>query len=147
MVIKEVPITRFVRQVLSMFCSTCKGISKKYPIMRDLILNKDLTINGKQNFRISMFLLNEYRLAYTGINALLTIGQDIKTVAEIDAYPFGFILELNPEGESEDVDITKFLEYQYDEKVDIEMGIKIRQRNIIFPIDYRTKEEIQKDNK
>lgn len=142
-IMKEVPITRFARQVLSMFCSTCKGLSNKYPIMKELILNKDLILKEKPDFRISMFILKNYRIAYTGINALLTMGQGIKTVAEVDAYPFGFILELDPEGETDNVDITSFLEYKYDDKVDLEMGIKIRERNIIFPIDYRKKEEFK----
>ena len=66
----------------------------------------------------------------------------VRMVVKIDAYPFGFILELNPKIESTDVNITNFLRYEYDEKFDLNMQLNIRERNIIFPADFRTKEEI-----
>ena len=37
----------------------------------------------------------------------------IKKVAEIDAYPFGFVLELDPKEDNSDLDITHFLNYNY----------------------------------
>ena len=71
-------------------------------------------------------------------------------VAEIDAYPFGFILELDPKSKTTDLDITNFLCHKYNEKFNIKFGINFHERNIMFPADFRTKEEIlqcQEENK
>ena len=135
-------VSRIAKQVLSMFCSIYPGFTKTYPIVKDLILNKNLTLEDYSKFRITMFILNEFKIGYNGITALLQGNGKIKTVAEIDAFPFGFILELEPKEESLDADITHLLSYKYDEKYDLEMKIHIRERNITFPTDFRTKEEI-----
>lgn len=140
--LEGVYISRIVKQVLSMFCSTYPGFTKSYPIVKDLILNKDLTISDYSQFRITMFILKEFRIGYTGITAMLCGDGQLKKVAEIDAYPFGFVLELDPKEKNSDLDITDFLSYNYNTKFDLEMGIHIRERNIIFPTDFRTKEEI-----
>lgn len=125
-----------------MFCSTYPGFTKTYPIVKDLILNKDETIEDYSKFRITMFILKEFKIGYTGLTAMLCGNGKIKTIAEIDAYPFGFVLELEPKEDNFDLDITHFLSHKYDEKFDLEMGINIRERNIMFPTDFRTKEEI-----
>ena len=141
--IEEVYLSRIAKQILSMFCSTYSGFAKTYPIVKELILNRNKTLNDFSKFRITMFLLKEYKIGYTGLNAMYT-GGEIITVVEIDAYPFGFILELDPKSQSTDLDITNFLSYKYDEKFNIKFGINFHERNIIFPTDFRTKEEILK---
>lgn len=141
--IEEVYLSRIAKQILSMFCSTYSGFAKAYPIVKELILDKNKTLNDFSKFRITMFLLKEYKIGYTGLNAIYTGGKII-TVAEIDAYPFGFILELDPKSQPTDLDITNFLSHKYDEKFNINFGINFHERNIIFPTDFRTKEEILK---
>lgn len=140
--LEGVYVSRVAKQVLSMFCSTYPGFTKTYPFVGELILNKDAVIEDYSNFRITMFILKEFRIGYTGITSLLYTDGKIKTVAEIDAYPFGFVLELDPKDENPDLDITHFLSHKYNEKFNLEMGIHIRERNITFPIDFRTKAEI-----
>ena len=143
--LENVYIARFIKQVLSMFCSTSDGLSTKYPSIKRLILNKDAKYRRKPKYRISMFLLKNNHIGYTGVNALLS-GGDIQVVSEIDAYPFGFILEYDPKGDTDNLDITEFLKYSYDESANIRMRIPIRERNIMFPLDYRKKEEIKKNS-
>lgn len=140
---EEIYLSRIAKQILSMFCSTYPGFVKTHPIIKELILNKDKILDDFSKFRITMFLLKEYKIGYTGLTAMYTGGK-IVTIAEIDAYPFGFILELDPKTQSTDLDITNFLSHKYDEKYNIEFGINIHERNIMFPADFRTKEEILK---
>ena len=140
--LEGVYVSRIAKQVLSMFCSTYPGFTKIYPIVKDLILDKDETIEDISKFRITMFILKEFKIGYTGLTAMAYGNGKIKIVAEIDAYPFGFVLELEPKEDNPDLDITHFLSHKYDEKFDLEMGINIRERNIMFPTDFRTKEEI-----
>ncbi len=82
-----------------MFCSTYLGCTKTYSIVKDVILNKDATIKDYSKFRITMFILKEFKIGYTGLTAILCGNRKIKTVVEIDAYPFGFVLELEPKEE------------------------------------------------
>lgn len=140
--IENVYISRIAKQVLSMFCSIYSGFTKKYSFVKELILDKDKTLDNFSQFRITMFLLKEYKIGYTGLNAMCLSDGTIKTVAEIDAYPLGFILELEPTGKPSDADITNFLSHKYNEKFNVDFGLNIRERNIMFPTDFRTKEEI-----
>ncbi len=140
--LEKVYISRIAKQILSMFCSTYSGFTKAYPFVKDLILNKNETLKDFSKFRITMFLLKEYKIGYTGLNAIGYNNGDIKTIAEIDAYPFGFVLELEPKEQTKELDITSFLMHTYNENFDLEFGINIRERNIIFPMDFRTKDEI-----
>lgn len=66
-------------------------------------------------------------------------------VSEITAYPLGFILIFDPinEREYEGFDITSFSECGYDELTNIEMPLCIKEMNDIFPMHYRSKEEIK----
>ena len=143
--LENVYIARFIKQVLSMFCGTTLGLTTKYPSIKRLILNKDAKYRTKPKYRISMFLLKEYRIGYTGVNVLFDHG-NIQTVSEIDAYPFGFIFEYDPKGETDNLDIMEFLKYSYNESANLRMRIPIRERNIMFPLDYRKKEEIKKNS-
>ena len=73
-------------------------------------------------------------------------------VSEITAYPLGFILIFDPinEREYEGVDITSFSDCEYDELSNIEIPLCIKEMNDIFPMHYRSKEEIRQcvlDNK
>lgn len=140
--LENVYISRIAKQILSMFCSTYSGFTKKYPYVKNLILNKDEILKTFSDFRITMFLLKEYKISYTGLTALAYGNGQTKILAEIDAYPFGFVLELEPKEVSTDLDITSFLNHKYNEQFDLELGINIRERNIMFPLDFRTKEEI-----
>ena len=65
-------------------------------------------------------------------------------LSEITAYPFGFILyfDLVEKWSYDGIDITDFVNRQYIDKADIEIPLCIKEMNDIFPIFYRSKEEI-----
>lgn len=132
----------FAKQVLSMFCSTCPHITKKYPEIIELLLNKSKRGIDTNKLRLSMFLLKERRIAYTGVQAMWVSNMGIRVVASIDAYPFGFLLEFDPKIECVELDITSFLNDYEDTAYNMNFGIPILERNMPFSTDYRTKEEI-----
>lgn len=53
---------RFIRQILSIICSTCPGFVEKYPYVKDLILKKDYVYLEEPEFKIYMYLLKKYTL-------------------------------------------------------------------------------------
>lgn len=132
----------FAKQVLSMFCSTCPFITKKYPEIIELLLNKSKTGLESSKLRLSMFLLKEMQIAYTGLQVMLVPGIGTRSVASIDAYPFGFLLEFDPKVEGKELDITTFFNDYEDKEYNIKFGIPILERNMPFATDYRSKEEI-----
>lgn len=134
----------FAKQVLSMFCSTCPNITAKNPKIIELLLNKSKKGLDPSKYRLSMYLLKERKIAYTGIQAMFVSGVGIRMLASIDAYPFGFLLEFDPKIKCVELNITQFLNEYEDKTYNMDFGIPILERNIPFSTDYRTKEEIIK---
>jgi len=138
---------RFAKQVLSMFCSIHEGLTKSYPEIKDLILDKNKKGVNDKKFKLGMYLIVKNRIAYGGLSAMLISGVGSRLISYIDAYPFGFTLDIdpNPAINYVELDITSFLnDYDYDQSVDFEFGLPIYERNVMFAADYRTKEEIEK---
>lgn len=131
------------KQILSMFCSTCPYLTKKDSHLIKLLLNKDSKGIDITKYRLSMFILKNYRIAYTGLMSMLLTGNTIKLVATIDAFPFGFVLELDPKGKCKELDITSFFNDYDNKEYNVDFGIPIYEHNTQFPIDYRTKQEIE----
>lgn len=134
----------FAKQVLSMFCSTCPNITKKQPEIIDLLLNKSNRGLDSNKLRLSMYLIKERKISYTGIQAMHATGIGTRLLASIDAYPFGFLLEFNPKIKCVELDITSFFNEYEDKEYNIEFGIPILERNMPYSTDYRTKNEIMK---
>lgn len=142
----------FAKQVLSMFCSTCPNITKKDPKIIDLLMNKDKRGLDTQKYKLYMFLLNEHKIGYSGLQAMFISGIGTRLIATIDAYPFGFVLEFDPNAKIKgpELDITSFFNDYECEEYNLELGIPVLERNNIISCDYRTKDEIIKcikDNK
>ena len=136
----------FAKQVLSMFCSTCPNITKQDPNIIKLLLDKEKTGLDSKKYKLSMFLLKDYRIGYTGIQAMYITGVGTRLLATIDAYPFGFVLEFDPNDkiEAPELDITSFFNDYKCSDYNLNFGIPVLERNNVFSCDYRSKEEIMK---
>lgn len=136
----------FAKQILAMFCSTCPNITKNDEHIKDLLLNKDLKGLDPKKYKLSMFLLNQYKIGYSGMQAQYVAGFGIRTLATIDAYPFGFVLEFDPKDffSTPELDITGFFNNYNNQEYDMNFGLPILERNNVFSCDYRTQEEIKK---
>jgi hypothetical protein len=65
-------------------------------------------------------------------------------LAEITAYPFGFILYFDPTEtwHYHGIDITPLVDCGYNDICDISMPWKVQEMNDIFPESYRSKDQI-----
>ena len=134
-----------IKQMLSMFCS----INKDYFIddnLREFILNKTSKELDKKKYRLCMYLTKDLCIRYAGLTWLFNLeNSDSIAVSEISAYPIGLILYLNPENThvSHGYDITDFANCEYNTEYNIDFSLPLYERNSFFPLDYRTKEDIE----
>lgn len=147
--IKNMYPLRIIKQILCMFVSTMHPeFLDANQELREYILDKDSQNLDKTKYRISMYALKEHRNQWSGLNVMFS-ENSLRTVAYMDLYPLGFILELNPSEEKFKYvqDITNIAtDYEYNFKGTIHMTLNILERNTIFPADFRTKEEIIKQS-
>ena len=145
--IKDMYPLRIIKQVLCMFASTLHPEFLDANVeLRDFILNKESQKLDKLKYRISMYAIKEPRNRWSGLNVMFSENV-IRTIAYMDLYPFGFVLELNPKEENFDYvqDITNLAtDYDYNFKGTLHMTLNILERNTMYPCDFRTKEEIIK---
>ena len=134
---------RFIRQILSIICSTYPGFTKMYPYVKELILNKDYVFSDIPDFKIFMYLLKN---PYNGwFNCAMSIDGNIKHINEINLYPFGFCISLSNTNEDE-ADITKFINCSYNNVYEIDITMNVHEKNNVVPMDFRTKQEIVKES-
>ncbi len=143
--VNNIKLSRFSRQVLSMFCSTCPSITERYPFVKDILLNKKSASNLP--FKIKAYLLRNTKISYTGIMAMFIKDIGIKTVAQIDAFPFLFILELDNQTDKNGWDLTKYLSLDIDKEVEEDIEISLVEHNSMFPSDFRTKKQFNRKKK
>lgn len=129
---KDVYPGRFIRQILSIICSTYPDFTKNYPFVKDLILDKNYKHNDIPSLKIYMYLLKNTYTGYTGVMGMFMKNGTVEWIDEIDIYPFGFYLCLSGQ-DKEEIDITKFINYGYDEKAVIDFSMNIHEKNNLFP--------------
>lgn len=148
--LREMYPLRIIKQIICMFISTMNlDFLDKNPDLREFVKNKELRNFNAKKYRISMYFLKQHRNGWSGLNVLLYKDLKTKTVAYMDLYPVGYILEIDPTEERYDyvLDITNFAtDFSYDSKVILETASNILERNTLWVGDFRTKEEINKQS-
>ena len=149
--LKEMYPLRIFKQILCMFVSTLHpGFLDEYPDLREFIINKDSRNFNSKKYRISMYILKEPRCGWSGLNVMMYDNYKIKTVAYMDLYPVGYLLEINP---TEDKfkyvsDISSMgTDFTYNDKGILGIVLNILERNTLYPCDFRNKEEIKAQSK
>lgn len=137
---------RFVKQVVSMFCSINSNYNNLASLQQFVLEKEQRGLNNK-DYKICMYFTRSNYMKYAPLTTLLfgTVYDSIAiSVSEITAYPLGFLLYIDPipQNDYKGIDITAFSEFDYNEKVSIEMPICIYEMNDLFPTFYRSKEEI-----
>lgn len=139
---------RFIKQVISLFCSVNNKaiVDDNYADLRRFVLDKNMVGIDRDKYRFYLYALNggmEKRAPFT---ALLFENDGVfhhEIVSEIAAFPLGLIFALPPfPKEDPALDITSFGDYAYDTRVKAEIPLSIRETNVAFPLDYRSKEEV-----
>lgn len=149
--LKEMHPLRIFKQIICMFASTMHAeFFDAHPALRDFILNKESTNFDPKKYRISMYILKEPHCGWSGLNAMLYGNGKIKTVAYMDLYPVGFILEIDPTEDTFEYvsDITNMgTDFTYNDKGILGVTLNILERNTLWVGDFRSKEDILKQSK
>lgn len=149
-VVLSIKPLNFIKQVLSMFC-TSNGHSIT-DFIRELVLDKELSAESLRNIKISM-VVNVGSVHHTsGITGKMKLnlregdsGSKVSFLSDIMYFPLGFIMYIDPsEGDKiSGLDISDFIQYKFDEEVLIRMQVSVVESNTTFPGDFRTKSEIE----
>ena len=130
------------KQIIAMFCSVNSHLHDDRQLV-EFLLNRESTDFCKSKYTVYMYLFKgqiERRDGFTCILDLLT--HELTVVSEISAYPLGFILCKQGDCSANGFDINYFCDYSYNEKCTIDISMPIHECNTVYPLDYRTKEEI-----
>ena len=148
--LKEMHPLRIFKQIICMFASTMHaGFFDAHLALRDFILNRESTNFDIKKYRISMYILKEFHFGWSGLNVMMYANEKRKTVAYMDLYPVGFILEIDP---TEDKfkyvsDITNMgTDFKYNDKGILGITLNILERNTFWVGDFRSKEDIIKQS-
>ena len=84
-----------------------------------------------------------------GLSAKLSLPTGRATfMSEVSFPPFGYLLTINSEKPDERlVDISGFANYQYDDFAEIQVRLAVLPTHLLYPGDYRSREEIQRTRK
>lgn len=146
--IRGVHPLRFIKQVLSMFCSINNFEDKRINTIRKFVSDKDAVGLDKLKYKVCMYLTKSELMKYAPLSVILRMGEtkyEAIALTEITAYPLGFIVYFDPTDtfHYDGFDITHFADCHYDDIADIEMPLCIYEMNDIFPTCYRSKDEIK----
>lgn len=147
-IIKDIFPLRLIKQVSSMFCSINNFEDSRLSDLRQFVLEQRKVGLDKSKYKLCMYFTRSKYRKYAPLTVVLReIDKKPETivVSEITAYPLGFVLFFNPTDtlNYDGIDITGFADFDYDEKVSIQMPICILEMNDLFPTFYRTQDEIK----
>lgn len=136
------------KQVMSMFCAInyfCPSDIK----LKNFLLNKEVIDFDNKKYRIFMYVFAGGLQRISSLTGIVMADGFQTLLSEIVSPPLGFVLyidlpeNLSPYFQLPGCEITKFCSYDYYDIVDKEIILPIHECNIIFPGDYRTKNEIK----
>lgn len=143
---------RIVKQMLSMICSINQDFYGDDRIRRlaEFVLQKDAVGLNKKKYKIFIYLINNNTLVKQCSMSWLIKGISnnerpiVDVVSELFAYPLGIVVCFDPREDFNHAgaDITDFCNVDYMHKDNITLDIPILESNIVFPCDYRSKEEL-----
>ena len=144
---QEIYPLRFIKQVLSMFCSLNPD-NTKYDDLRSFVLDRDKQGLDKGKYKLCMYFLDstfQKMLKDMVVGKVMNDGElGTMLLSEIAINPLGFILYNNPTDNYpyEGIDITELADYGYDDLCSVTIPFVVHETNSIFPEDFRSKAEI-----
>lgn len=143
---KDIYPLRIIKSVLAMFCSLNHENFADCHNIRKFLLNKtEKDLGG--NCGVSMYLSNgsimkQLPLSVIGKHDINYPYTSFRTVSEITWLPCGYIFDTDRANNKENIDITDFSKFGYNEKIDMEIKLLAREVNTTFPVDFRSKQQI-----
>ena len=137
---------RVIKQIVSMFISiNYVGFIKDYPALKSFILQKRNNVFDNR-IRVFVYYNLEGSLRYEPNLTLYNIQtSNALYLSEITFPPLGYVMVMN-EGEVDNrlLEITRFVNFNYDDEIELNQQMNIMPTHLRVVGDYRTKDEIQK---
>ncbi len=139
---------RFIKQVLSMFCSINNFEDERIDTLRKFVIDKEAVGLDKSKYKVCMYLTKSNLMKYAPLSVILRMGEtkcESLALTEITAYPLGFVVYFDPTDtfHYDGFDITHFADCRYDDVANIQMPFCVYEMNDIFPTYYRSKDQIK----
>lgn len=146
--IRNVHPLRFIKQVISMFCSINNIDDDRMDALRKFVLDKNAVGLDKSKYKLCMYLTMSNLMKYAPLSVVVRMGKstlEAMALSEVTAYPLGFVLYFDPTDtyHYDGLDITHFATCNFDDVADIQMPFCVYEMNDIFPTYYRSKKEIE----
>ena len=139
-IFRECPVLQIVKQVIAMFCSLLPYEEVQRLGFDKLLLEKERNIVNRELFDLRMYLtpIETGQLMCGPAVAFIKKDESAEAicVADLGAYPFGFILNLTPEIPVEyGGSIMDMFNVKYDEKHDFKLSLMyLERRSVDFPL-------------
>ncbi len=144
--IRDLEPLKILKQIISMFLTMNNDwYGKAYPELIEFVKDRD---NGilPDKFKVFAFLNNEGQMRFSKYTVSFTPEFGILTSSELVFPPFGYVLTINfPNIINRMTNITNFKTYSFDQKTDLSLEFVKLPTYLPFPLDYRPKEQIEKD--
>lgn len=136
----DIDYLKILKQIISIFiCNNQPFFTESYPDLLNFVKNKDSRELSKR-YKIYTYSNNEGQLKNGNINYTNLYG----TICEFTFRPFGYVLSIDNENTfSHLLEITDFKNI-LSEKAEVKMILNKYPTFLPFPMDYKSKEEIQK---
>lgn len=130
------------KEIMAMFCSVNSDLYEDKQLS-NFILNKDSTDFNSEKYQVYIYLFVGVMERRAGFSCSLNLlSNQITVVSEICAFPLGLILCTEGSCSRFATDITSFSKCNYNASCLLDIEMHVHECNTIFPLDYRTKEEI-----
>ena len=111
--IRDIHPLRFIKQVLSMFCSINNFEDARIDVLRKFVIDQKAVGLDKSKYKVCMYLTKSNLMKYAPLSVVLRMGKtkcESLALTEITAYPMGFIVYFVPTDtfHYDGLDITHF---------------------------------------
>jgi len=132
-----------LKQIVTMFFSVNKPTFRKAsPDLVRFVLNR----NAKHlppKYRFFTYYNTTGRFRFLGISARVSQPEGLILMSEITYPPYGYLMTVNSRPPDKRLfEITHFADYGYNELKVMTLKLPVLPTHLVYPGDYRTKEEI-----
>jgi hypothetical protein len=139
------PLSVLKQIVVMILAINNPGFSKANPDLANFVRQKD-NQNLPPRYRIYTYynLIGMHRNIGLSAKVSFPSGKS-RMMSEVSFPPFGYLLTLDSDSPDRRlVDITGFTNYGYDDLAEIQMKLAVLPIHLLYPGDYRSKEEIER---
>lgn len=136
---------RVLKQVVAMFCSVNPHALRRHVELVRFVLNKEAR-GLPPVYRFFVYYNMGQRMRRVGISVQGGNPAGLITLSEITYPPFGYVMTFNsPPPDACLCEITHFARRGYDEDLSVPLRLPVLPVHLVYPGDYRSKEQIMRD--